>query len=88
MATVLRLGPLSPSAPASTSAAHAAALTHRHPLPPILEEAFPEYTNALANLPEEPTPITLPAFGPYINPCDDMEAEGAEADVASYMAQP
>ena len=63
--TASSAGPLTSSAPASTRAAHVAALTHRHPLPPIMEGDFLKYTDALANLPEEPTTITLPAFGAY-----------------------
>jgi hypothetical protein len=38
----------------------------------------------MANLPEEPTPITLPAFGPYVNPYEDMETEETEAEAAAY----
>ena len=82
--TTSRVGRLTPSVLASAGAAHAAALTHRHPLPPIMEGTFPEYNDALANLPEEPTPITLPAFGPYANLDEDIETEETEADATAY----
>jgi hypothetical protein len=68
-----RAGPLTPSAQAAVRAAHAAALTHRHPIPVILEEGFPPYAEALASMPEEPTPVTLPTLAYY--PSSDMEME-------------
>ena len=59
---VTRSGPLTPSAPSLTRQAHKGALTAHHPSPPILEETFPDYQTVLAGLPEEPTPVTLPAL--------------------------
>ena len=57
-----RSGPMIPSAPAPTRAAHAAYLTAHHPTPHIMDEHFPTYATALANLQEEPTPFKLPTF--------------------------
>jgi len=57
-----RAGPLTPYAPAAVRAAQAAAVTHRHLRPLILDEAFPAYETAMANLPEEPTPVKLLAL--------------------------
>jgi len=70
-----RAGPLTPSAPVAVRAAQGAALTHRHPRPPFLDEAFPAYETALANLPEELTPMKLPILTtPQPSP-EDMDAE-------------
>jgi len=79
-----RARPLTPSAPTYVRASHAATLTHRHPL--ILEEVFPFYAIALDNLPEEPTPVTLPFFTRHLTPEDGMEAEGPGDDMASSLA--
>ena len=57
-----RPGPLNPTAPTLTRQAHAGALTAYHPSPLIMEETFPDYQTALASLPEEPNPVTLPAL--------------------------
>jgi hypothetical protein len=42
-----RTGPITPSAPVSTSAAHALALTAIHPFPPTLGESFPASSTLL-----------------------------------------
>ena len=55
---------------------------------PILEGIFPEDNDAIASLPEEPTPIILPAFGPYVNPNEGMETEETEADTTAYTSLP
>jgi hypothetical protein len=70
-----RTGPLTPSAPGAVRAAQAAALTHRHPRPPILDEVFPSYDTALSNLPKESTPLTLPALTTPQHSPEDMDDE-------------
>ena len=75
---VTKAAPLTPQATAPTRRANAEALTYRHPTPPITEVVFPTYQRALDNLPEEPTPITLPALkGSFSHP-EDMEDDAAE----------
>ena len=73
-----RAGPLTPSTPVAVRAAQAAALTHRHPRPPIMNEAFPIYETALANLPEEPTPVKLPTLKAPQHSPEDLDAETTE----------
>jgi hypothetical protein len=41
----------------------------------MLEEIFPAYHVALADLPDEPTPVTLPALTAQRAPTEDMETE-------------
>ena len=49
-----------------------------HPRPPVLEEELPSYELALTTLPEEPSPVTLPALKPTRVDDDEMDAEGGE----------
>ena len=64
---------LTPQAPGATRKANADALIYRHPTPPIVEVVFPTFQAALDNLPEEPTPLALPALkGCFFQP-EDME---------------
>ena len=72
-----RAGPLTPSAPAAVRASQAAALIHRQPRPPILKEVFPTYEAALANLPEKPTPVTLPTLKAPRHSPENMDAEAS-----------
>ena len=70
-----RVGPLTPFAPAAVRAAQAAILTHRHPRLPILDEAVPAYKTALANYPEEPTPVKLPTLTSPQHSPEDMDED-------------
>jgi hypothetical protein len=75
---VTKAAALIPSAPAAARKANADALIYRHPIPPILEVVFPTYQAALDSLPEEPTPLTLPALkGCFFHP-EDMEDDSAQ----------
>ena len=76
-----------PSAPAPTRAAHAAYLTAHHPTPPILDEHFPPYETALANLQEEPTPFKLPVFEGSPFQTDDMEEEETGTSAAATTTE-
>jgi hypothetical protein len=49
-----------------------------HPRPPVLDEELPTHESALAILPEEPTPVTLPSLKPTQVNGDDMSTEGGE----------
>jgi hypothetical protein len=57
-------GPLTPYAPDSVRAAHAAALPRNHPVPEILDYEFPDYKSTLDKLPEEPPPHSPQTLGP------------------------
>jgi len=72
---VTRSCPLAPSALAATRQAHAGALTQHHPSFLILEVTILDQQTALANLPEEPDPVTLPALLGCFFQVDDMDTE-------------
>jgi hypothetical protein len=76
---VTRSGPLAPSAPAATKQAHVGALTQHHPSPLIMEVTILDHQTALANLPEELDPVTLPALLGRFFQMDDMDTEATES---------
>ena len=82
-----RVGPLTPFAPVAVRAAQAAALTHRHPRPPILDEAFSAYETAMANLPEEPAPVKLQTLKAPQHSPEDMDAETTEPGLEPIAPQ-
>ena len=46
--------------------------------PPLMDVVFPAYQTALDNLPEEPTPLTLPALEGCFFQTEDMEDDSAQ----------
>jgi len=78
-----RADPLPPPAPTTSRAAHAVALKQRQPLPPIMGQNFSTYESALANLLEEPTPVTLLALKTPQHSPEDMVAEDTRTDLGS-----
>jgi hypothetical protein len=75
---VTKAAALTPQATAATRKANAEALIYRHPTPPLLDVVFPAYQTALDNLPEEPTPLTLPALKGCFFQTEDMEDDSAQ----------
>jgi len=72
-----------PIRPGSSTGGPRGGIDTSSPLPPIMEEVFSTYETALANLPEKPTPVALPALkAPQHSPKDmDAKAAGAGLDL-------